>query len=72
MAVEPPAATVETSATTDVEPTEGSDVQVPMASDAEESAPVSREAAAGDSTRAGGDKTELNEPQEGKEETKDE
>ena len=63
--------TVETPATTNVEPIE-SDVQVPMASDAEESAPVSQAEAAGDSTRAGGEKAELNEPQEGKEETKDE
>ena len=71
VAVETPPATVETPAATDVEATEGSDVQVPMASDAEESAPASQ-AAAGDSTRAGGEKAELNEPQEGKEETKDE
>ena len=61
----------ETPAATDVEATEGSDVQAPMASDAEKSTPASQ-AAAGDSTRAGGEKAELNEPQEGKEETKDE
>ena len=61
----------ETPAATDVEATEGPDVQVPMASDAEESAPASQ-AAAGDSTRAGGEKAELDEPQEGEEETKDE
>ena len=62
----------ETPAATDVEATEGSDVQVPMASDAEESAPASQAKAAGDSTHAGGEKAELNEPQEGKEEIKDE
>ncbi len=67
--VEIPAATVETPATTDVEPTEGSDVQVPMASGAEESAPVSQEEATGDSTRAGVEKAELNEPPAEKEES---
>ena len=51
--VEPPAARVEAPAETDIKPTEGSDVQVPMASDAEESAPASREEATGDSIRAG-------------------
>ena len=54
---------------TDVEPTKGSDVQVPMASDAEESAPVSQEEAIGDSTRAGVEKAELNEPPAEKEES---
>ena len=58
-----------TPAATDVEPTEGSDVQAPTASDAEESAPVSQEEATGDSTRAGGENAELNEPQEEKEGT---
>ena len=56
VAIETPAATIETPAATDVEPTEGSDVQVPMASDAEKSAPVSQEEAIGDSTRAGVEK----------------
>ncbi len=69
VAVETPAATVEMPAATDVEATEGSDVQLPMASDAEESAPASQEEATGDSIRAGGEKAELNEPQEEKEET---
>ena len=69
VAIETPAATVEATQETDVEPTEGSDVQVPMASDAEESASASQAAAAGDSTRAGGEKAELNEPQEEREGT---
>ncbi len=74
VAVETLPATVETEtpAATDVEATESSDVQAPMASDAEKSTPASQAMAAGDSTRAGGEKAELNEPQEGKEETKDE
>ena len=62
VAVEPPAAT-------GAEPTEEADVQVPMGSDAEKSAPTSLEEATGDSTRAGGEKVELNEPQEEKEGT---
>ena len=68
--VETPAATVETPAATDVEPTEGSDVQVPMAPDAEESTPASQEEATGDSTRAGVEKVELNEPREEEESTR--
>ena len=72
VAVETPPATIETPAVTDIEATESSDVQAPMASDAEKSTPASQAAAAGDSTRAGGEKAELNEPQEGKEKTKDE
>ncbi len=60
VAVEMTPATVETPATTDVEPIEGSDVQVPMASDAEEGVPASQEKATGDSARAGVG----NEPQE--------
>ena len=68
-AIETPAATVERPTVTDVEPTEGSDVQVPMASDAEESASASQEEAIGDSTHARKEKAELNESQEGKEET---
>lgn len=65
VAVEAPPATVETPAATDVEATESLDVQVPMASEAEESAPASQTTtAAGDSTRAGGEKAELIEPQE--------
>ena len=58
-------AAVETPAATDVEPAESSDVQMPMASDAEESTPASQKAT-GDSTRAGGEKTEPNEPPEKK------
>ena len=69
VAVETPAATVEIPAATDVEPIEGSDVQVPIASEAEESAPVSLEEATGDSIRAGDEKAELNEPHKKKEET---
>ena len=69
VAVEPPMTTVEPPAATDVEPTEGSDVQLPMASDAEQGAPASQEEATEDSIRAGGEKTELNEPQEEKEGT---
>ena len=69
VAIETPAATVETPAATDIEPTEGSDVQVPMASDAEESTSASQEEAIGDSTHARKEKAELNESQEGKEET---
>ena len=73
VAIETPAETVETSADTGAESTaEGSDVQVPTVSESEESAPVSQGEATGDSTRAGGEKAELNEPQEGKEEAKDE
>lgn len=68
VAIETPAGTVETAAETDVEPTEASNVQ-PIAPDAEEVIPVSQEEATGDSTRAGGEKAELNEPQEGKEGT---
>ena len=49
---------------------EGSDVQV--ASAAEENAPDSQEEETGDSGRVGVEKVELNEPQEEKEETKDE
>ena len=69
VAVETPAAVVETPEATDVEPTEGSDVQVPMASDAEESAPASQEAATRDSTSTGVEKAELNEPPAEKEES---
>ena len=78
-AVEPPTAPVEMPAATEVEATEGSDVQLPMAPDAEEGAPAaqeevtgdsiragsaSQEEVIGDSTRAGVEKDELNEPQE--------
>ena len=69
VAVETPAAVVETPEATDVEPTEGSDVQVPMASDAEESAPASQEAATRDSTSTGVEKADLNEPLAEKEES---
>ena len=69
VAVKTPAATVDIPAATDVEPTEGSDVQLPMASDAEEGTPASQEEATGDSIRAGGEKAELNQPQEEKEGT---
>ena len=69
VAIEAPPATVETPVATDVEGTESPDVQVPMASDVEESAPASQATAAVDSTRAGGEKAELNEPQEEKEGT---
>ena len=55
-----PSATVEPPAATDVEPSEGSDVQLPMASEAEEGAQASQEEATGDSIRAGVG----NEPQE--------
>ena len=54
--------TVEPPAATGAEPTEEADVQVPMGSDAEKSAPTSPEESLGDSTRAGGEKVELNEP----------
>ena len=65
VAVENPPATVETSADTGAESTaEGSDVQVPMVSDAEESVPASQEEATGDSTRAGVGEAELDGPQE--------
>ena len=79
VAVESPTATVEAPAATEVEATEGSDVQLPMASDAEEGASASQEEASGDSiraesasqeeaigdrSRAGIEKAELNEPQE--------
>ena len=57
-------AAIETPAATDVEPTEGSDVQVPTVSDAEEGAPASWDEATEDSTRAGGEEAELDEPQE--------
>ncbi len=69
VAVETSPVTVETPAATDVEATEGPDVQVPMASDAEEDAPVFQEEETGDSVRAGVEKAEPNEPQEEKEET---
>ena len=61
VAVEP-LPTVEPPAATGAEPTEEADVQVPMGSDAEKSAPTSPEESLGDSTRAGGEKVELNEP----------
>jgi len=64
VAVEPPAETVELLAETEVESTEDSNFQVPTASDAEESAPVSQEEATRDSTSEGSEKAELNEPQE--------
>ena len=60
-------AAVETPAATDVEPTEGFDVQVPMASDAEEGTLASQERTTGGSTRAGVEKSELNELQKEKE-----
>ena len=78
-AVESSQGTVEIPVATDVESTEGPDVQVPIASDAEEGASASQEEATGDSIRAGSasqeeatgdstlaevEKTELNEPQE--------
>ena len=63
VAVETPVATVEMPAATDVEPTEGSDAQVPMAPDVEDGAPASQEEAAGDSIRGEVDKVELDEPQ---------
>ena len=68
VAVEP-LPTVEPPAATGAEPTEEADVQVPMGSDAEKSASTSLEETTGDSTRAGDEKVELNEPQEEKEGT---
>lgn len=58
---------VETPAKTDVSPTKGSNVQ-PIASNAEENGPASQEETTRDSTRAGGEKAELNEPLVEKEE----
>ena len=68
VAVEKSARTVETATETDVEPTEDSNVR-PIAPDAEEVIPASQEEATGDSTRAGGEKAELNEPPAEKEES---
>ena len=65
--IEAPSATVEAPSATNGESTEGSDVEVPMASDAEESTTVYQEEATADSISAGVREAELNEPQEGKE-----